>query len=172
MSPDEFIKHWGIGAFFHFTDESNLPSIKTNNGLYCLAQLQERGIKVPRPGGNEWSHEADTREGLDKYVHLCLTTSHPMEYIAKKDGRIQKVKYLQICPSILCFDGIRLTADISNKRGVALLTLDEAIEQMDFEIIYTRTNWRDPEILARRKAAEKYELLVPSCIPLQFIRGF
>lgn len=47
-----------------------------------------------------------------------------------------------------------------------------ALEKMDFEVVYTRTNWADPEVQARRSVAKKYEVLVPGSIPLEMIRGY
>ena len=46
------------------------------------------------------------------------------------------------------------------------MTLEEAVQALDFSVIYDRTDWRDPQIQERRKLAKKYELLVPSHIPL------
>jgi hypothetical protein len=94
-----------------------------------------------------------------------------MEYRARAEGRIVHCRFLEISPDVLHFDGIRFTADVSNRRGVELLTLEQACEVMDFEVIYDRNNWRDPAIQERRKVAKRYELLVPTDIPLELISG-
>jgi hypothetical protein len=67
--------------------------------------------------------------------------------------------------------GVKFTADVSNKFGVQLYTVEEALEIIDFEVLYTRTNWRDPGIQERLQQAEKYEILVPDHIPRKFIRN-
>ncbi len=36
-------------------------------------------------------------------------------------------------------------------------------------MIYSRTDWRDPQVNARLKAAERLEILVPNAIPLEMI---
>jgi len=128
-------------------------------------------MAIPAAGGNDWSHEADARVGLDEYVHLCLFSEHPMEYRAREEGRIIQSRFLEISPDVLHIEDIRFTADVSNKRGVELLTLEQACELMDFEVIYDRTNWRDPAIQERRRIAKRYELLVPTDIPLELISG-
>jgi len=69
MTADEFIKQFGVKCLFHFTDLRNLSSI-AEQGLLRLAELRRRSVCVVAPGGNPWSHDADTRLGLDKYVHL------------------------------------------------------------------------------------------------------
>lgn len=171
MTPDEFLRHWRIGCFYHFTDMRNIDSIRTAGGLHSLAELARRNIQIPAPGGNDWSHEADEFFGLDEYVHLCLIAEHPMEYIAKKDGRITYSRFLEIDADVLRNHDVRFSPGVSNKSDVPILTLEQAIGEMDFEVLFTRTNWRDPVIKERRKAATKYELLIPRSVPIAKIRG-
>jgi len=171
MNAKDFRKRFSIACFYHFTDRRNLPSIKAHGGLMALSELNRRGVAVPAPGGNAWSHDADAIAGVDDYVHLCLINDHPMEYRATQEGRIENSVYLQIAPEVIELEGIMFAPDVSNKSGVKLLTLEEALTAMDFEVIYTRTDWRDPAIQARRKVAKKYELLVPRQVPADLIRG-
>jgi hypothetical protein len=42
---------------------------------------------------------------------------------------------------------------------------------IDYEVLYSRTNWSDPQVQQRLQAAEKYEILVPRAIPLDLIRN-
>ena len=49
--------------------------------------------------------------------------------------------------------------------------MEKARKIIDFEVLYTRTDWRDPEIQRRLHQAEKYEILVPKKIPLDLIRN-
>lgn len=109
--------------------------------------------------------------GLDEYVHLALLNEHPMDYRAKERGDIIQSVFLRIDSSILHRDGVLFCPDVSNKSGVAPLPLPQAIEVMDFEVVYDRTDWRDPEIKRRRTQAKKYELLIPGHIPLNLISG-
>jgi hypothetical protein len=168
MNPSEFIARFKVPCFYHFTDTRNLPSIQAKGGLFPWADIH---AQVTAPGGNDWSHEADERNGLDKYVHLALMAEHPMEYFAREDGRIIEARFLQIDPGILLRPGVLFCPDVSNKSGVSPLTFADAIGQMDFEVVFDRTDWRDPEIKRRRAIAKKYELLVPGHIPLTLIRG-
>jgi hypothetical protein len=166
MNPTDFLRRYSVPCVFHFTDARNIPLIRQHGGLFSLAELRRRGIEPAATGGNDWSHEADARVGMDEYVHLCLFNEHPMEFRARQDGRIRSSKFLQIQPAVLHCDGIRFTQDVSNKAGVRLLTLEEAAQTLDFSVVYDRTDWRDPKIQERRQLAKKYELLVPSHIPL------
>jgi hypothetical protein len=146
--------------------------IKERGGLYSLAMLRRMKIEIPAPGGNEWSHDADGRIGLDRYVHLCFRPTHPMEYVARQDGRIVDSVYLQIHPDVLKISGVMYTAGVSNKSGMRVYTLDQARDLIDFEVLYTGTDWRDPEIQLRLQNAEKCELLIPDHIPVELIRNF
>ena len=169
-AQDPFLQY-AVTSFYHFTDRRNAASIRERGGLYSLAALREMGIEIPAPGGNDWSHDADEMKGLDRYVHLCFRPNHPMEYVARQDGRIADSVYLQIHPDILRTEGVMFTADVSNKSGVEVIPLANALEIIDFKVLYTRTDWSDPEVQQRLRQAEKYELLVPNHVPMKYIRN-
>lgn len=172
MTADEFIaRYMKTEPFYHFTDVKNLSSI-AKHGLLSFDQLRQQGIAIPAPGGNDWSHQADERLGLHKYVHLCLRRQHPMEFIARQDGRIGETALLRIEPDVLKTDGVLFTPDVSNKSGVKMLTIAEACEAMDFEVVYDYTPWKDPAVQERLRAANKFELLIPTSVSTQLISGF
>jgi ssDNA thymidine ADP-ribosyltransferase, DarT len=159
-----------IKNLFHFTDRRNVPSIRSTEGLYSYAQLQRMGIEIPAPGGNEWSHEADAYKGMDRYVHLCLRPTHPMENAARVDGRIVSSIFLNVHTDVLQVDGVRFTAGVSNKADVESHSIDEAMGIIDFDMLYGGwKNWNDAEIQARLQRVERYEILVPECVPLRMI---
>lgn len=158
-----------IPVLYHFTDRRNLDLIRKHGGLHPRADLMNLKVEVPAPGGNQWSQDADEVKGMGRYVHLCFRNNHPMEYLARQDGRITDSIFLEIHPSVLQFEGVRFTADVSNKSGVDSVPIADAL--IDYEVLYTRTKWSDPAIQRRLTQAEKYEVLVPCCIPLIHIRG-
>lgn len=158
-----------VRSLYHFTDRSNLPSVRQTGGLCSLASLKAGNIRIERPGGNQQSHDMDAERGLDRYVHLCFTTSHPMKYVAQNDGRLPNPVYLSIDPRVLQLDGVLFTDDVANKIGVEPISRARANETFDFPVLYTRTEWRDPEVQVRRQRAERYEVLVPNFVPLEFI---
>lgn len=155
-------------TFFHFTDTRNLDLIK-KHGLLSRRKLKELGIQIPAPGGNKWSMDSADRVGLDRYVSLSLTDSHPMEHPARKGGQIKQVVYLAIRPDIIKTEGVMMTEEVSNKAGVVPASPGEVLEKLDLEVIYRRTNWADSSIKERRKVALKFEILVPDQIPLEYI---
>lgn len=156
-------------VFYHFTDTRNLPSIR-QHGLLSMRELRERMI-IMAPGGNDWSLDADRRSGMDQFVHLCFFEDHPMEYLAKKEGRIERSRFLRIDPCVLTMEGVLISKEVSNKAGAIPRPADEMIGELDLEVIYTRTDWKDAKIQARLRAARKCELLVPRRIAIDHIRN-
>lgn len=89
--------------------------------------------------------------------------------VARQDGRIVQSKFLQISADVLRTAGVMFTADVSNKSGIHLMDFASAVEQLDFDVVYNRTDWKDAAIQARRQAAKKYEILVPKHVPINHI---
>ena len=173
MSIDEFKKILASGhiyrSLYHFTDSSNLPSI-AEHGILSKQQAIENGITIAVSGGNEWSHDADIHKGLEDYVNLCFTMSHPMCHIAHLEGRIPNPQYLPINPDVLKIDGVKITLGVANRAETVLLNVEDGLGQIDMEVLYTRTEWIDPDIQVRLRNAEKCEILVPKAVPKELIK--
>lgn len=157
-------------SLYHFTDDRNLGSIKAH-GILSMREMRLRGI-VPITGGNQWSLDADARCGMDAYAHLCFLRQHPMEWSARQDGRIERSRFLRIDPKVLTLPDVMITDQVANKSGVVPIPANDIIPNLDFKVMYTRTDWKDPEIKERRKKAKLYEVLIPKCVPAEFIRDF
>lgn len=164
-----FLKAVANRHLFHFTDVRNLPSIG-QHGLLSLRELRRRGFVIEAPGGNQWSHDADTRLQLDRYVHLCFFDQHPMEYRAREDGRIGDSVFLRVLPQVLEQGGVLFCDDVSNKAGAIVRPLEEIDDHLDHEVIYSRTDWKRPEIRERLNAARKCEILIPDHVPVALLR--
>jgi hypothetical protein len=94
-----------------------------------------------------------------------------MEFLARQEGRIGDSIFLELHPSVLAFNGVKFTPDVSNKSDVAIHDIANSGILIDFQVLYTRTDWADPAIQQRLRQAEKCEILVPQCIPLSHIRN-
>jgi hypothetical protein len=165
----DFVKNSPINScFYHFTDKRNVPSIR-KSGLLSMRSLRANGMVVPACGGNQWSLDADINSGMDAYVHLCFLPEHPMEYIARKEGRIESTTWIRIEPAIMLLSGVMLTKEVSNKSGVVPMMPLDALSEMHTDVIYTRTDWSNPGIQEKRNEVKKYEILVPSHVPINFI---
>lgn len=172
MIMKAIIEKYGINKVWHFTDKANLDSIREHGGLLSLKTLNEKGIEIPVPGGDEWSHNADKSKGLDKYVHLTFVDHHPMLYTAQKDCRITDHIWLEIDVSIIMDSRVRFCSSVSYGKGAKLLDHNEAVKEIDFDVLFTYMDWKNSEILDRRNAAEKSEILVPNIVPIDKIMSF
>ena len=110
--------------------------------------------------------------GIDPYVSLCFTYNHPMKYLAHKDGRLPNPRYLLISPDVLKVPGVQIAFGVANANDTEIFPLAEALDRLDHEVIYTRTNWSDPDIQTRLRAAEKMEILVPDGVARNLILGY
>lgn len=164
------LKKRNINYLYHFTDISNIDYIKSRSGLYSFKYLNDNGIDDVKYGGNDWSHEADAMAGVDNYVHLCFLKNHPMEFIARTERSLNTF-WLEINLKVLNIPGVRFTADVSNKSGVALLDTKEALTILDIDAIYNFIDFRIEGNQARKCLAEKYEILIPDLIPLNYIEN-
>ena len=156
---------------YHFTDKRNLESIRKHDGLWSTAKLKEKGIEF-HAGGNQHSLDADEMFGMDQYVHLCFSIEHPMAYLAKNDGRIEQLQWLYVDEPDAVFeiDGVRYCAEVSNKSGAQLYTVEHARKHFDDVALYDYLVWKEGDNYARRKAVEKCEILVPAHLPLKYFK--
>jgi len=157
----KFNRSW----IYHFTDKRNISLIKEHGGLMPRSMLERISFI---PGGNEQSINMDNNCGMQIFVHLCFLDNHPMEYLARKEGRIDS-KWLKISTCILDLPSVQYCAGVSNQIGATYLTASEAIKEMDLEVLFSKNyiqNWQQ-----RRQEAEKYEILIPTKIPLEYIGG-
>lgn len=159
-----------LPGLFHFTDAENVPLMEAEGGILSLRELEARGLEVPRPGGNEWSREADRRRGLDRYVHLCLRANHPMEYRARQDGRIRDTRWLRVSTEVLDWEGVRVAPDIANKAGVELLHVAETLDVVDWGKLRERLDFSDPEQQKIVQRLERVEILVPTRVPWELVQ--
>lgn len=154
--------------FYHFTDLRNIPLIR-DAGLLSMRNQRERQRVAIAPGGNDWSQDADRRSGMDAFVHLCFFGDHPMEWMARQQGRIERSIFLKISPEILRVPGALIVDIVSNRADAQPQPAEEMVEKLDLEVIYTRTDWKDAAIQERLKAAKKCEILIPDTVPLEMI---
>jgi len=164
MLVADFLNSTGLRHLYHFTDEENLPLIR-QHGILPYAELVRRGMKPPKPGGNEWSREADAIKGVDAFVHLCLLDQHPMEFVARRDGHIGSTRFLQVSLKVLSIPGAMGCSDVSNKTGVAIRPIEQALDEMDLQILFGGiVDFRNVGLRDRYNEAKKSEILIPAPI--------
>lgn len=157
-------------SLWHFTDHRNISSIQAL-GLLRTAELRRRGV-VSVTGGDEASLAIDTYKGFDEYVRLGFLRNHPMAHVAIQEGRIEQVRRLRVSPKVMVAPGVLISDRVATANGAVIKPSDEMVASLDFEVMYKRTDWRVPEIQARRRAAEKIEILIPLDIAVEHVSGF
>ncbi len=163
----QFLRNNGIRYLYHFTEESNLPLIKSRNGLYSWSYLVSHNMNIPSPGGNDISRGLDRDKGLEDYVRLSLCKSHPMAYrIHQESEGGANLVLLKIKLDVTMFESTRFSnvnaTDRSAKIGTALEFIQE---NFDFEAI--ALDWcrgSDP-----RHKTRQAEVMVKTFIPSRFI---
>ena len=151
-----------IKSFWHFTDVSNLETIK-KYGIQSLKNIKELKITVNRFGANELSHDLDIKRGLDKFVHLSFISDHPMYHIAKKEGRISNPIWIEIDINILYYKECYFCPIVANDTNARFYSFEE-IEKINFDRMF----YGDFE---SKKEARKAEILVRDSIEKDFIKG-
>ena len=91
-----------------------------------------------------------------------------MAFLARERGHIESVVYINVRPEVLLLPGVRFVPGMANTNGIPFYTMQEACDRnmIDFEALYGGLDWRTSEGQQRRQAVEKYEILVPDCVPL------
>jgi len=158
----EYLNSKGIKNFWHFTDASNLETIK-KYGLQSLWNIKRLNIPVNRFGGNNLSHQLDYEKNLDLYVHLAFMKDHPMYHKAKKDGRIINPVWLEIDIRVLFNKECYFCPTVANKTNANPYNFDRIME-LDFDKFYHYS-------FDIRKEARKAEILVKSKIEPFYIKG-
>ena len=164
---EQVLKENRITKLYHFTDRDNLESIIKHGGLYSWADCEERGIKIPKPGGGDLSRSLDMRDGLQHYVRLAYVEDHPMKFEAMKDGRISNPVVLEVdLEPALWKDTLYADRNMTKNGANVGDTLDD-LKAVHFGL-FTRMQ-RYFDMSDEAKMYYKAEVLVKNFIPLKYI---
>lgn len=86
LEIEQYLVQNRIKYLYHFTDRSNLESIRKNGGLYSWSFCEKEHITIDKPGGNSLSRSLDRVHGLEDYVRLAFHAEHPMMYRLRNEG--------------------------------------------------------------------------------------
>ena len=171
MDLQATLDHYGIKSIWHFTDLSNIQSI-ANYGLLSLRNLINRKIEVACYGADELSHRLDISKGLDQFVHLSFIKEHPMQYVKTKNMDIPNPVWLEIDARVLFKKKSIFSDTVANKTGAKIYTdINDLSKYIDLDVLWTRKDWRDPQIQTRRKQAKYGEIMIKDLIEVQDIKG-
>ena len=110
------------------------------------AQLYHRQIAYTA-ASNTRSQVLDSRKGLSNYVHLCVDRYHPMEHVARRDGRINSVIWLAITEKVIGWN----TTRFSNKNANTSNAIVDEYPETAFD-----SNDPQAEVLIRGSLAARF----------------
>ncbi len=164
----------GIAGFYHFTDRSNLKSIKENGGLFSWYYCDLNRIEIPMPGGSLGSRQNDTINGKKDFVRAAFNKEHPMLFIAQRDGRISRPVWLDIDIEIAYFEH----TEFSDKNAAAFSSYTPIIgkevqhlSNIRFDILKKAERVRHYNLLDNEKPYNQAEVLVKTWIPIEYIKN-
>lgn len=158
----------GIKYLYHFTDKSNIPSIKRYGGLLSWYYCKTQGIRISRPGGGDVSRQLDESRNLQDYVRLSFTKEHPMKYIAIKDGRIQNPVNLIIDIKAACIKSTLYSnknATIKREPVNIGSTIDD-LKQIHFESVKVQKHF---DLDENERSFFQAEIMVKTFLPKEYI---
>lgn len=160
-----------INRLYHFTDRTNLESIIKNGGLYSWKDCQNKGIKIPKPGGGgqgslSWS--LDSKKGLDNYVRVSFTQHHPMMYAAINEGRISDSVILEIDPEVICWAGSKYADKNATRNDVNVGETIDDFKKIHFSSVKEVNHF---VLLPEEQPYYQAEILVKNFIPLKYIKN-
>lgn len=163
-----------ITEFYHFTDISNIKSIKEKGGLFSWYHCDLNRIVIPMPGGSIGSRQNDTINGKKDFVRVAFNKEHPMLYIALKDRRISKPVWLNIAIDVAYFEH----TEFSDKNAAAYSSYTPIIgketqhlSNIRFDILKKAERVKHYNLSDNEKPYNQAEVLVKTWIPIEYIKN-
>lgn len=142
---------------FHFTDATNLESIK-EVGLLSRRDLATRPIPVNYLS-DDLSRSLDDQRGLSDFVHLAFHPEHMMLKAVQYQSRTSNsIVVLGVRLSVLDRPGCCFTRTLANANGAVRIPITE-ISDSDLR-----------QLASVSYESRKWQLLVPGSIPMSLMR--
>ena len=158
--------------FYNIMPIDNIPSVvkhgilsyncamRIQHSSIAMNEVQERREKVIIPNGRP----------LHQYANLYFTYHNPMMYKRRKVANT--ICLLVIYPSIIETENCILSDRNAETNMVKFYTPYEGVYHIDFDLVFAQS-WTDddPYIASNKKAIKCAEILIPDCIPFNYIVG-
>ena len=122
------LRRHGCLTLFHFTDSSNVESIR-KHGLLSAASIAKQEI-VSTMNSDELSRSLDNSYGLQDYVRLSFNANNPMRFVAVKEKRITRPVLVVIKLEVVCRSGV-LFSDCNATRKDAVISSRPEVVRFD-----------------------------------------
>lgn len=168
------MKREDIKELHYITHIDNLLSI-LKNGILCHEkskkmyhksvanpEVQERRAKVLIPGGKK----------LHCYANLYFNAHNPMMRDLVDNEKHKELAVIQAEPSVLDGDGVIISDSNASSDYVRFYPVKLGLAKLDRNLIFARY-WTDPNPFRqfKLKSAICAEVLVPDCVPREFVKG-
>jgi len=154
-----------ISILYHFTDQSNLKSIKENGGLYSWYYCDRNNIVIPMTGNSSLGRSLDEEFGLEDFVRLSFIKDHPMKHVAMNEGRITKPYLLKVSVEVCYFENTRFSDMNAAARRHTNNDTFEFLETLRFDL-FPRSYF---DLTPTEKKLHQAEVLVKTWIPAEYI---
>jgi len=159
----EVFRENNITKFYHFTDRSNIPSIKNEGGLYSWHYCDHNNIEIPKTGGAPLSRGLDKSHGLHDFVRLSFCLDHPMQYRLSQSG--YNLVLLEVSIEVAFFENTRFADINATDNGHHQGALVEDLKRIKFSA--TKRNYlsrNDPDFKFHQA-----EVMIKTWIPIEYI---
>lgn len=162
------LKSKNISCLYHFTDKSNIESIK-KFGILSLKEVKEKNVS-PIFSSTEKSRIADTEMGLDDYVRLSFVKYHPMMYTSMTAKGIHP-QVIEINPLIALMPNVYFSDRNALKKGANIGGGASDLLKIDFEVVLGTTAYYNLPTV-EKKTSYQAEILVKHRIGPEMILNY
>lgn len=136
----QILRSLNITCLYHFTDASNIQSIK-KWGLLSQKEIKRRAIS-PKYSSTSQSRQADEDMGLDDYIRLGFVKSHPMMYTAMTVNGIHP-RVIEINPLVALMPNVFFSDRNALRKGANIGGNAEDLRKVKFNVILGSTAYYD-----------------------------
>ena len=155
-----------IETLYHFTDNSNIPSIKKSKKLCSAKYAEENDIPIPVYGGDQLSKDLDKAKGIESYAKLFFVRDSPMYHVVKRK-RVEHQIWLEISILPLFWQSTKFSNINATDTHARIGDDLEAFERINFRVLKNPLVWIS---MAEKKECQA-EILVKDFIPIEYIRN-
>ena len=168
LSLYKILRDKGISRLYHFTDKTNIDSIK-KHGILSQKELKRASIN-PQYASTEKSRAADAEMGLDDYVRLSFVKCHPMMYTSMTAKWIRP-QIIEINPLIALMPDVYFSDRNALKVGANIGGGVNDILKVNFDIVLGSTAYYNLPT-AEEKSLYQAEILVKNRIGPEMILNY
>lgn len=158
--------------FYNIMPLENMPSVIDNGILSYYKSKSIKHTSVALEGVQERREQVKIPNGgkLHSYANMYFSCRNPMMY--KRKDNAENLCILAISTEVLNIDGCVLSDQNSSTDLVKFYTPEDGLNHINFDLVFAQYwNVGDYYEQRKRKAIKCAEILVPDCVPYDYIIG-